>query len=498
MTVVSELVSKFRLQVDPKGFAKADNAVNKLITSARTLGGTIAGAFAFRAVAGFTRELIKAGDNLDKIGIQLGIATRSLQELRFAGDLAGVSAQQLDNTIQRLSLSAFEASRGVGEYAEVYRILGVNVEEADGQIKDSETIFLEVATAISKIESPTKRSGLAMRVFGRQGGRLLPLLNKGAEGVEELRQRFRDLGGGFSQEFIDLAADVTDQLAEVALAARSFKGAVGEVLLPIVSRALELFLDFTVTLNKLLKGTQVLRIGFFALAAASTVAAIATLKPWLAPIATFALIAFVIAGVVAALDDLLGLISGKKSLIGEFIDSWLGVGTVNTLVRRWSDGVKILGENMDSLVQSALEVAEIIKLIGKGEFSEALSRGLDLAKESASSLVDSVNDAGDAVFGPGPVSFARAAGRGIDAPLESVEFGRANQSSVAPFLRGGTAQGTAASNAANITQTANVTVNAASNSDPNQIAAMARREVNDVLNVQNKNVRNALGGRARR
>ena len=72
-----------------------------------------------------------------------------------------------------------------------------------------------MAEALAKVESASTRAALAQDIFGRAGTTLLPLVAEGAEGLEALRQKARDLGNTFTTEGAASAAAFKDAINEL-------------------------------------------------------------------------------------------------------------------------------------------------------------------------------------------------------------------------------------------------------------------------------------------
>ena len=84
-----------------------------------------------------------------------------------------------------------------------------------------------LADALAGVEDASTRAALAQRIFGRSGTELLPLFTAGAEGLEAMRQKARDLGIVMSTEDAAAAAEFKDSLNEL-------KGAFAGLLMPVL------------------------------------------------------------------------------------------------------------------------------------------------------------------------------------------------------------------------------------------------------------------------
>lgn len=525
--IVTELLAKFGLSVDKASFAKADQGLRGILGTAQKIAGGIASAFLVREIGQFVNGLVTVGSELNDTSIKLGIATGALQEYRFAAQQAGVDQASLETGFRFLARSAFEAANGGKEASEVYRRLGVNVKDANGNVMGAEDLFADVAGALAGLDNETEKTALAMKVFGRGGQALLPLLAGGAEGIEKLRQEARELGGGFDPEFIKNADELGDNMDKFRFSALTVKNAIGNLLLPVLNRGVQTLIDWSKSINRILSGSRFLHSALLVIAAATTAWGVASLiagraavLAWLQAAAPFLLAAAGIAAVALALDDVHALLTGGKSLLGQYIDEWLGIGTVDKFVQGWSLGVEILTNNLKELVEIGKLAASVIGSFFSGDFSGAVSKATELGdriaariKGEANSLIEGVQSFGflfdtpavatagrtvDAVEAS-DLSIPRTAGRGIHAPLApgSPGFGQARASSVSPFLAPGEVSAAGSSPGVTVQNTANVNVHARTGADPNEIAQVAGRVVSEKLRDQNRNARSALVNRAK-
>ncbi len=538
--IVTELLGKLGLEVDKSSFAKGDQAIKGI---GGRLGGFVklaAGAFAVTKVIGFVNGLVQAGSALNDAAIRLGVTTNALQELNFAAEQTGATSADLENGLKFLSKNAVAAAGGSAELSAAYKKLGVNVKDSNGEIKSSEVLLGEVAEGLSKTDNASERTALAVKLLGRGGAALLPMLVKGEAGLAAFRKEFAELGGGFDEEFVENADKVGDNLDRLRLLSTSLKSAIGNVLLPVIDRVLTKLIDWGKVMMRVLKGSEFIRASLILLATVSAITAAQALLPWVPVVLLFV-------GLAAVIDEIYNLMTGGKSIIGEWLDEWLGVGTVDRFVRRWAGGVEILVKNLKDLFKLATEnPVEALLAPFKGTFQLAQDLGDMHGREAAwaekekeirrqreiggamnLALANALEDdlrtsrGDDVAAGRGmgaklkmDESIPRTTRRGIDAPLAagSAGFGFASQDAVSPLLRpgnisaaqssvgGGTARGSAMSNAGGgvVVGDTNVTVQATTNADPKEIARIAGDVAEKKHKEQAKRVRNALTNRTPR
>ena len=174
-----ELLLSLGVAVDKQGVANADAALGKLKKAAIVAAAAFAALKAVKGIASITDGVAALGDTIDKTSQQLGISTDALQEWQFAAGLAGASSQEMSNSLAKLQKNAFDAATGGKEMTENFEALGIDVNDAFGEVKDANTLMTEMADGFARLTNDTKKSALAQDLMGRAGKKLNPLLNGG-------------------------------------------------------------------------------------------------------------------------------------------------------------------------------------------------------------------------------------------------------------------------------------------------------------------------------
>jgi len=195
------------------------------------MGGVMAGLVGFGALGSFTSELLKTGDRLQKVSLQLGLTVDELEILQFAASQSGVETTALDTSLQKLTVNIGKAAEGTKAQKDAFEALGISVADADGNLSGTSETFVQVAEAISGIEDPAKKAQIATDLFGRAGVELLPLLNSGAAGISQFAQTIRDAGGIIGQDGADEISKFNDG---IDLLQRSLRGKVAPVLVAVL------------------------------------------------------------------------------------------------------------------------------------------------------------------------------------------------------------------------------------------------------------------------
>lgn len=186
-------------------------SITKIKASYELAAGVIGGAFV-GAITSAIKSTADHLDALDEMAVKTGVSVEMLTSLELAAKQNGVSMDQLATSIRMMYRSMNEAAEGTKESADAYKRLGVNVRDASGKLKSGNEAFLEVADAVAKIQNPAERSAMAMKVFGRAGSEMLPMLEGGKEALKGYIDEARRLGLIYTDEDAKRGAAFNDQL----------------------------------------------------------------------------------------------------------------------------------------------------------------------------------------------------------------------------------------------------------------------------------------------
>lgn len=243
-----------------KSIAKTDEKVESFGTK---LGKGIKTAAKWGAALGAGAAVVGAGmmkmatnsaettDRIDKLSQKIGLSRQGFQELDFITSQSGMSIENLQGGFKALTNSIDQAANGTGKGAKSFAALGISVKDANGNIKDQETVFNEAVLALQNMEEGTEKAKLANDLFGRSGSEMMPLLNGAAGSMEEMRKQAHELGLVMSDESIDAGVAFTDTMDQLK---RSFQTAVSEIgvkFMPLITK----FADFIMANMPMIQST---------------------------------------------------------------------------------------------------------------------------------------------------------------------------------------------------------------------------------------------------
>lgn len=245
-----------------KQSADASNKFDKLGSVCKGAAAALTGAIV--AVSAAAVECGKALINMSLSGAEYadnvltesqvtGIATDKLQEYMYAAELVDVSTETLTKSMAKNIKSMNTASSGTGAAAEAYKKLGVQVTNADGSLRDSDTVYWELIDSLGKVQNETERDALAMQLLGKSAQELNPLIKQGSERMQELGEKAHEAGYVVSEEMLNAYGELDDQVQYLKVGVEGAKNSLGTVFLPILT-------DLATTGNELLgefsKGMQ--------------------------------------------------------------------------------------------------------------------------------------------------------------------------------------------------------------------------------------------------
>ena len=187
-----------------RSFAKIDRAAAKLGVG-----------LSFVALGAMVKGAIDASDRMYKLSQSLGGTTESLSALNYSARLNDVSLDALATSMKKLSVNMADMQLGTGDARYAFQALKLNVEQSNGVLKTSEQMLFEVADKFAGMEDGAGKTALAVKIFGRAGADMIPLLNQGADGLRKNADEARRLGIVLSTDAAKAAEAFNDDLTRL-------------------------------------------------------------------------------------------------------------------------------------------------------------------------------------------------------------------------------------------------------------------------------------------
>lgn len=189
-----------------RNMAEFQGAASRLASILPALGVGISAA----GFSAFVKSSIDAADEMNKLSQKVGLSVESLSALKYAGDLSDVSVEQLGTGLKQLSRNMLDAAAGTGEAKDAFAALGIDVRGLS-----NEQVLSKIADQFAQMEDGAGKTALAMKVFGKSGADLIPLLNQGSAGLSDLRKEAERLGVVMSSQMARAAEEFNDNLTRM-------------------------------------------------------------------------------------------------------------------------------------------------------------------------------------------------------------------------------------------------------------------------------------------
>lgn len=218
--------------------------VNRQIgRTARNAGIAIGAASA--AAFGLASSTAAAGDELAKQSRALGFGVEAYQELGYAAERSGVSAEVFNSSMTAMTKRLGEAAQGQGAAKKALDELGLSAQDLI-EMEPDQALGV-IADRMKDIDDPARKAALAAALFSRSGIRMTNMLNEGSAGIDALRNRARELGLVLSEETTTDSENFQDSLLNAQSALQGMKNIIGGEMIPVVGEMMDAFTEFVVT-----------------------------------------------------------------------------------------------------------------------------------------------------------------------------------------------------------------------------------------------------------
>lgn len=220
-------------------FRELDRGVRSVVG----LGGALTALVAGGSLSYLVAQQLKAVDASTKFADRLGISTEALTGLQFAADLTGVSTNQLQLGLQRMTRRIAEAAQGTGEAKNALAELGLNAQELSQLTPDQQ--FRRVADAMQNVSNQSDRVRLGFKLFDSEGVALINTMRGGAEALDAMQKEAQVLGLTFDRVTgakIEMANDAMTRLTAVAT---GFGRSLAAEVAPFITAAAEKLVQLT-------------------------------------------------------------------------------------------------------------------------------------------------------------------------------------------------------------------------------------------------------------
>lgn len=333
-----------------KGLSDAQSRLAKFgpVLKKGLLAASAAAATAGAAIGVALKGAIDEADDMSKLAAKIGVPIEELSRLKYAADLSGVSIEGVANGFKKLSTNMADAAGGNKTAAEVFTQLGVAATNADGSLRSSSAVLLDVADKFAAMEDGAQKTALAVQLFGRSGLDLIPLLNGGAAGLKQMTDEAEALGLTITAETGKAAEEFNDNISRLQATLSGLVTQIASALAPTLAR----ISDFVVGVSEAFRGLSPQTQAFVSVLAGLTVAFSALAVP----------LGLVVAGIAAIGAPIAATIAGIVALTAAIVAFWPEIQAAWEWVKKLADVFVVLHtQALNAVIQKFQELGTTIK-----------------------------------------------------------------------------------------------------------------------------------------
>jgi hypothetical protein len=241
MAKLASLVVDLQLQSAElrKGLDEANRRLEAFAKQTERTANVIEGVFTFDvlkeglvSLATFVKGGADAADQMGELAESIGVPVEALSRLSYAAAFSGSSTEGVGKALAKTAGLMAKALQPTSEQAAMFQALGVSVAETDGRLRATEDVFADIAQRFAETSDGSAKTALAMRLFGDEGAKLVPLLNNGKAGLAAFGAEAERTGNVITEKGSASAGQFNDALDRLAKAGEGLAARVAQDLAP--------------------------------------------------------------------------------------------------------------------------------------------------------------------------------------------------------------------------------------------------------------------------
>lgn len=199
---------KVNTTADTKGVEQSTSSFLKL--SGAVAAGQAIYSLASQAISKIgdtAKSVVSDTENLGKSTLQLqremGISAESASGLLAVFNRFGVDTQGVSKDMGLFSKQIIAVADPAKYAGSIFDDLGVKVLGTNGTLRTADQVMLDVADRFKELPNGVQKTTDAMKLFGRSGKDMIPILNLGSSGIQELEQKAAQMGLVLTQNNVE-------------------------------------------------------------------------------------------------------------------------------------------------------------------------------------------------------------------------------------------------------------------------------------------------------
>ena len=150
--------------------------------------GALGVGLSLQQAASAMKNLIDKADGFKDISQKTGVAVETLSQFSQVAENSGTSIDAVAIGLKKLSSNMVQASAGNREMLAIFDALNVSFTDSQGNLRDTGDVMMDIGDRFTTMEDGALKSATAVKLFGRAGSDLVPMLNEGSEGVLKFKE----------------------------------------------------------------------------------------------------------------------------------------------------------------------------------------------------------------------------------------------------------------------------------------------------------------------
>lgn len=240
------------MKVSESAGQRLGGGVNQALSAFRGFAGggadaaaALAGAFVAVTTAAFamTVQAGKTAEQTEQLAQKTGIAAASLEGMSVALARSGLESGSIAIAVKGLSKEMIGLQQGSAASVKTFQELGIGLEVVE---KGTGATLLAIADRFKELPDGAMKAKMAVDLFGRSGLDLIPILNKGAAGLEEAMKKSAEFGLILSDTARGDLTVFDDAMDDLWSALKGFGMQVGAAFAPSLTALVKAFTDMIV------------------------------------------------------------------------------------------------------------------------------------------------------------------------------------------------------------------------------------------------------------
>lgn len=187
----------------------------QLGAAARRLTGILVGLAGAAGLGALIRSQLQSADQAIKTARAWGDSAETVSTLGFAAEQAGADLGALESAQESFVRRLPQIRSGSGAASDAVRALGLQVFDAEGNVRQFSEILLDASDSLSLIEDANTRAEVAQQIFGRGSSQLSEVLRLNRSEIEQLQEAGRRYGREISTDTAVQAEIFNDTMNEL-------------------------------------------------------------------------------------------------------------------------------------------------------------------------------------------------------------------------------------------------------------------------------------------